>query len=121
MTAWSFSFLLSDFSFIMLLTTTPTIEGRPVQQYLGIVTAETIFGTNVFRDIFASVRDFIGGRSRSYEEVLLRAKEEALRELSERAAAMGANAVVGVDFSYETVGQSGSMLMVVCTGTAVKI
>ncbi len=121
MTAWSFSFLLSDFSFIMLLTTTPTIEGRPVQQYLGIVTAETIFGTNVFRDIFASIRDFVGGRSRSYEEVLLRAKEEALRELSERAAAMGANAVVGVDFSYETVGQSGSMLMVVCSGTAVKV
>lgn len=106
---------------MLLLTTTPTIEGRPVQQYLGIVTAETIFGTNVFRDIFASIRDFIGGRSHSYEEVLLRAKGEALRELSDRAAAMGANAVVGVDFSYETVGQSGSMLMVVCTGTAVKI
>ena len=99
---------------MLLLTTTPTIEGRPVLQYLGIVTAETIFGTNVFRDIFASVRDFIGGRSRSYEE-------EALRELSERAEALGANAVVGVDFSYETVGQSGSMLMVVCSGTAVRI
>lgn len=106
---------------MLLLTTTPTNEGRPVLQYLGIVTAETIFGTNVFRDIFASVRDFIGGRSRSYEEVLLKAKEEALRELSERAESLGANAVVGVDFSYETVGQSGSMLMVVCSGTAVRI
>ena len=106
---------------MLLLTTTPTIEGRPVQQYLGIVTAETIFGTNFFRDLFAQIRDVIGGRSRSYEEVLLKAKEEALNELSERAAAMGANAVVGVDFSYETVGQSGSMLMVVCSGTAVKI
>ena len=106
---------------MLLLTTTPTIEGHPVQQYLGIVTAEIIFGTNVFRDIFASIRDVVGGRSRSYEEVLLRAKEEALRELSERAEQMGANAVVGVDFSYETVGQSGSMLMVVCTGTAVRI
>ena len=106
---------------MLLLNTTPTIEGRPVQQNLGNVTAETIFGTNVFRDILASIRDVVGGRSRSNEEVLLRAKEEALRELSERAAAMGANAVVGVDFSYETVGQSGSMLMVVCTGTAVKI
>ena len=121
MTAWSFSFLLSDFSFIMLLTTTPTIEGRPVQQYLGIVTAETIFGANFFRDLFAQVRDIIGGRSRSYEEVLQKAKDEALRELSERAEAMGANAVVGVDFSYEAIGQSGSMLMLVCTGTAVKI
>jgi uncharacterized protein YbjQ (UPF0145 family) len=69
----------------------------------------------------ASIRDVVGGRSRSYEEVLLRAKEEALRELSERAERMGANAVVGIDFSYETVGQSGSMLMVVCTGTAVKV
>lgn len=105
----------------LLLTTTPIIEGHPVKQYLGVVTAETIIGANVFRDFSASIRDFFGGRSSSYEEVLRDAKQTALNELSDRAAAMGANAVVGVDLDYETVGGSGSMLMVVCSGTAVVI
>ena len=105
----------------LLLTTTPTIEGHPVKQYLGVVTAETIIGANVFRDFMASIRDFFGGRSNSYEEVLREAKQTALTELSDRAAALGANAVVGVDLDYETVGESGSMLMVVCSGTAVVI
>ena len=105
----------------LLLTTTPTIEGHPVKQYLGVVTAETIIGANVFRDFMASIRDFFGGRSNSYEEVLREAKQTALAELSDRAAALGANAVVGVDLDYETVGESGSMLMVVCSGTAVVI
>ena len=105
----------------LLMTTTPTVEGHPVQHYLGVVTAETIIGANVFRDFMASVRDFFGGRSNSYEEVLREAKQTALAELSDRAAAMGANAVVGIDMDYETVGDSGSMLMVVCSGTAVVI
>lgn len=105
----------------MLLTTTPTVEGRPVQQYLGIVTAETIIGANAFRDIAASIRDIFGGRSASYEDVLIEAKETALRELRERAQRMGANAVIGVDLDYETVGAQGSMLMVVASGTAVCI
>lgn len=105
----------------MLLTTTPTVEGRPIREYQGIVTAETIIGANVIRDFMASVTDFFGGRSRTYENVLIEGKEKALQELSDRAAAMGANAVVGVDLDYETVGQSGSMLMVVASGTAVTI
>ena len=81
----------------LLLTTTPTVEGHPVKQYLGVVTAETIIGANVFRDFMAGVRDFFGGRSASYEEVLREAKQTALHELSERAATLGANAVVGVE------------------------
>ena len=105
----------------LLLTTTPTIEGHPIKEYHGIVTAETIIGANALRDIAASIRDFFGGRSGSYEEVLIKAKETALSELSERAAKMGANAVVGIDLDYETVGQSNSMLMVVASGTAVSI
>ena len=105
----------------LLMTTTPTVEGHPVQQYLGVVTAETIIGANVFRDFMAGVRDFFGGRSGSYEEVLREAKHTALNELSQRASAMGANAVVGIDMDYETVGSGGSMLMVVCSGTAVVI
>lgn len=105
----------------MIITTTNTIEGHPVQQYLGIVTAETIIGANFVRDFMASMRDFFGGRSASYEEVLKQGKEEALRELEERAIAMGANAVVGVSMHYEAIGQSGSMLMVVANGTAVVI
>lgn len=105
----------------MLLTTTPTVEGHPIQQYYGIVTAETIIGANAFRDFAASVRDFFGGRSGSYEDVLIEAKQTALKELEERAQRMGANAIVGVDLDYETVGASGSMLMVVASGTAVRI
>ena len=105
----------------MLLTTAPTIEGRPVVQYLGIVTSESIIGANFVRDFFASIRDVIGGRSGSYESVLREAKDAALRELQQEAERLGANAVVGVDLDYETVGGSGSMLMVTASGTAVII
>ncbi len=105
----------------MILTTTPTIEGYPVKQYLGVVASETIIGANVFRDIMAGLRDFFGGRSSSYEEVLKKAKDTALQELQERAAALGANAIIGIDLDYETVGSNGSMLMVTASGTAVVI
>lgn len=105
----------------MLTTTTPTIEGRRIVQYYGIVSGETIIGANLFLDLFASIRDVVGGRSASYEEVLREAKTSALREMEEQAAALGANAVVGVDLDYETVGQGNSMLMVTAAGTAVRI
>ena len=105
----------------MLTTTTPTIEGRRIVQYYGIVSGETIIGANLFRDLFASIRDVVGVRSASYEEVLREAKTSALREMEEQAAALGANAVVGVDLDYETVGQGNSMLMVTAAGTAVRI
>mgnify|MGYP000822946083 FL=1 len=90
-------------------------------RYYGIVTGETIIGANLFRDFFASIRDIVGGRSGSYEEVLRQAKDTALREMQDQAALLGANAVVGVDLDYETVGDSGSMLMVTASGTAVRI
>lgn len=105
----------------MLITTTPTIEGKRITNYYGIVSGETIIGANVFRDLFASIRDIVGGRSGAYEEVLREAKETALREMRDQAARMGANAVIGVDLDYETVGGSGSMLMVTASGTAVYI
>lgn len=105
----------------MLATTTPTIEGKRIIRYYGIVTGETIIGANLFRDFFASIRDIVGGRSGSYEEVLRQAKDTALREMQDQALQMGANAVVGVDLDYETVGDSGSMLMVTASGTAVRI
>ena len=105
----------------MLITTTPTIEGRPIQEYRGIVSGEVIIGANVFKDFMAGLRDFFGGRSGSYEKVLIEAKEAALKEMTDRAEAMRANAVVGVDFDYETLGQGGSMIMVACSGTAVVI
>ncbi len=105
----------------MLLTTTNTIEGKPIQQYLGIVTAEAIIGANIFKDIFAGLRDVFGGRSKTYEKVLEQAKEDALRELSQKAQAMGANGILGVDLDFETVGSGGSMLMVIATGTAVRL
>ena len=105
----------------MLLTTTPTIEGQPIREYKGIVTGETIIGANFMKDLFAGIRDIIGGRSGSYEKVLREAKDTALAEMEQRAASMGANAVVGIDIDYETVGQSGSMLMVAESGTAVVI
>lgn len=105
----------------MLITTTPTIEGRPIQDYRGIVSGEVIIGANVFKDFMAGLRDFFGGRSGSYEKVLIEAKEAALKEMTDRAEAMRANAVVGVDFDYETLGQGGSMIMVACSGTAVVI
>lgn len=105
----------------MLVTTTPLIEGKRITQYYGIVSGETIIGANVFRDLFASIRDIVGGRSGSYEEVLREAKETALREMQEQAISRGANAVIGVDLDYETVGSSGSMLMVTACGTAVTV
>lgn len=105
----------------MILTTTPTIEGYPVKQYLGIVTSETIIGANAVRDFFAGVRDFFGGRSGAYESVLKKAKDTALAELSERGQQIGANAIVGIDLDYETVGSNGSMLMVTASGTAVIV
>jgi len=105
----------------MLLTTTNIIEGKPIQQYLGIVTAEAIIGANIFKDIFAGIRDIVGGRSGTYERVIEEARTNALQELQGKAQQMGANAVVGIDLDFETVGSGGSMLMVVATGTAVKI
>lgn len=105
----------------MTVTTTPSIEGKRIVRYYGIVTGETIIGANFMRDLFASVRDFFGGRSGSYEEVLREAKETALREMQEEAQRIGANAIVGVDLDYETVGANSSMLMVTCSGTAVWV
>ncbi|MDD4820379.1 MAG: heavy metal-binding domain-containing protein [Flavobacteriales bacterium] len=105
----------------MLLTTTPQIEGKKITRYYGIVSGETIIGANMFRDFFASIRDVVGGRAGSYEHVLREAKQTALRELEEQASAIGANAVVGIDLDYETVGANGSMLMVTAAGTAVWI
>ncbi|WP_114364366.1 heavy metal-binding domain-containing protein [Ciceribacter lividus] len=107
----------------MIITTTPTIEGRSIVEYKGIVTGEAILGTNIFRDIFAGIRDLVGGRSASYEQVLREARETALREVEQEARRLGANAVVGVDIDYENVstGSSGSMLMVSVSGTAVVV
>jgi uncharacterized protein YbjQ (UPF0145 family) len=104
----------------MLVTTTATLQDRRIDDYLGVVTGEAILGANVFRDLFASVRDIVGGRSGAYENVLRDARETALAEMSEAARRLGANAVIGVDLDYETVG-NGSMLMVSATGTAVKV
>ncbi len=105
----------------MIVTTTPAIEGQPIKQYLGIVTGEVIVGANLFRDLFASVRDIVGGRSGSYEDVLARARKQALEEMQGEAARLGGNAVVGVDIDYEVLGSNGSMLMVSCSGTAVVV
>ena len=108
-------------STIMLITTTPTIEGRPIHDYRGVVTGEVIIGANFLKDFMAGIRDIFGGRSGSYEKVLIEAKEAALKEMCERAEALRANAVVGVDIDYETIGQGNSMIMVACSGTAVVI
>lgn len=105
----------------MLTTTTPNIEGKRIIKYYGIVSGETIIGANVFRDLFASIRDIVGGRSSSYEEVLREAKNTALREMEEQAMRLGANAVIGVDLDFETVGGNSSMLMVTASGTAVFV
>lgn len=105
----------------MLLTTTPSVEGKKIVTYYGIVSGETIIGANVIRDFMAGLRDFFGGRSGTYEEVLRKAKNTALEEMANEAERMGANAVVGIDLDYETVGSSSSMLMVTCSGTAVRI
>ena len=105
----------------MLVTTTSTLQGKQITRYLGIVSGETIIGANVFRDFFAGIRDIVGGRSGSYKEVLRQAKDTALKEMQQQAMAMGANAVIGVDLDYETVGSNGSMLMVTASGTAVVV
>lgn len=103
----------------MLLTTTNTIEGNKVTRYIGLVSGEAIIGANLFKDIFAGIRDIVGGRSGSYERVLREAKDNALAEMANNAEKLGANAVIGIDLDYETVGQNGSMLMVSSSGTAV--
>ena len=105
----------------MILTTTPALEGQPIKQYLGIVTGETIIGANAIKDFMAGLTDFFGGRSSTYEKVLIEAKDSALAELQQRAAQKGANAIVGIDLDYETVGANGGMLMVTVSGTAVVI
>lgn len=104
----------------MLLTTTNTLEGKEIIQYFGVVSGETIIGANVFKDFFAGIRDIVGGRAGSYEDVLRKAKDIALQEMSDQAARMGANAVIGIDLDYETVGSGGSMLMVTAAGTAIR-
>ena len=101
-------------------TATNVIEGKPAKNYLGIVTGETIIGANIFKDLFASIRDIVGGRSGSYEKVLREAKDTALKEMEEAAIRLGADAVVGIDLDYETVGANGGMLMVTASGTAIK-
>ena len=105
----------------MITTTTNTIEGRPIREYLGLVTGEAIMGANVFRDFMAGITDLIGGRSGSYESKLADARETALQELRDLAQQQGANAVVGIDIDYEVLGANNGMLMVTATGTAVKI
>ena len=105
----------------MILTTTPSIENRTISSYLGIVTGEAILGANIFKDLFAGIRDIVGGRSGAYEEELRKAREIALNELGAWATQLGADAVVGIDIDYETVGQGGSMLMVTASGTAIKL
>lgn len=105
----------------MILTTTPQIEGHTIREYKGLVTGETIIGANFMKDFCASIRDIVGGRSGSYERVLIEAKETSLKEMAERAQELGANAIVGIDLDYETIGAQGSMLMVASSGTAVVI
>jgi uncharacterized protein YbjQ (UPF0145 family) len=106
----------------MLVVTTPTIEGKKITNYMGVVTGEAIMGANIFKDLFASIRDIVGGRSAAYEKELRHAKEVAIQEMCAEAEEMGANAVIGVDLDYETiqVGQGGGMLMVSANGTAVR-
>ncbi len=104
----------------MIVSTTPSLEGHKITAYHGLVTGEAIMGANVVKDLFAGIRDIVGGRSGAYEEELMKARETAVREMEERAAQMGANAVVGVDLDYEVIGQNGSMLMVSASGTAVS-
>ena len=105
----------------MILSTTPQIEGHTILEYKGVVTGETIIGANLVKDFFAGIRDIVGGRAGSYEDVLREAKDTSLKEMMERAQIMGANAIVGIDIDYETIGSNGSMLMVATSGTAVVI
>ena len=105
----------------VLVTTTPSVEGRKITEYKGIVTGEAILGANIFKDLFAGIRDIVGGRSATYERELKRARDIALDEIKTAAAEMGANAVVAIDIDYETVGGNASMLMVTVSGTAVVL
>jgi uncharacterized protein YbjQ (UPF0145 family) len=105
----------------MIVTTTPGVEGRKITDYLGLVTGEAIVGANIFRDLFASIRDIVGGRSGAYEKELGQARQIALQEMEEHAQRLGADAVVGVDLDYEVLGQNNGMLMVTVSGTAVKL
>ena len=105
----------------MIYTTTNVLEGYQITAYLGVIAGEAIMGANVFKDISASMRDIVGGRSATYENELRNAKDIALREMEERAIALGANAIVGVDLDYENLGASGGMLMVTASGTAVRV
>jgi len=105
----------------MIVTTTSLIEGRPVSQYLGIVTGEVIVGANIFKDMLAGVRDIVGGRSGSYEKTLRAARQEAFEEMEEQATKLGGSAVLAVDIDYQVIGKEGSMLMVTVSGTAVKL
>ncbi len=105
----------------MIITTTNTIEGRPATDYLGVVTGETIVGANILKDFLATITDVVGGRSAAYEKSLHQAREQALREMAQRANEMGADAVLGMDLDYEVLGGNNGMLMVTCSGTAVKL
>ena len=105
----------------MILTTTPTVEGRTIVEYKGVVFGEVIVGVNFLKDFAASIRDIVGGRSNTYEQELLNARATAMEELTQRARVMGADAVVGIDIDYEVLGQGGGMLMVTASGTAVKL
>jgi uncharacterized protein YbjQ (UPF0145 family) len=105
----------------VIVTTSPTVEGHPISAYHGIVTGDAILGANVFKDLFAGIRDIVGGRSAAYEAELRKAKDIALSEIQGQATTLGANAIIGLDLDYETVGQNGSMLMVTASGTAVTI
>jgi uncharacterized protein YbjQ (UPF0145 family) len=105
----------------MIISTTSSLEGKPVQEYLGVINAQSIIGANIFKDFLGGLRDVFGGRSKTYEKVLEEAKQDALRELAEKAQNIGANAIIGVDLDFETIGGGGSMLMVIATGTAVRI
>jgi len=105
----------------MIITTTPSIEGRQVAEYLGPVAGEAVLGANIFRDFFASIRDIVGGRAGGYQKVLRDGRRMATDDMVDEAQALGANAIIGVDFDYESLGETNSMLMVSCNGTAVKL
>ena len=105
----------------MILSTTPQIEGHPIREYKGVVTGETIIGANIVKDFFAGIRNIVGGRAGSYEKVLAEAKDTSINEMMQRAVEMGANAIVGIDIDYETIGSNSSMMMVATSGTAVVI
>jgi len=105
----------------MIMTTTPNIEGKRISKYFGVVTGEAIMGANLFRDLFAGIRDIVGGRSGAYEKELRKARETALQEIETAATNLGANAVVGIDIDYEILGEKGGMLMVSVSGTAVRV